>query len=104
MRLVLSPGYLFPSCDRWPMLRFFGAMRFRRPREDDAGVEHYRAAELRIRSAAPLRLQVDGEPVHLGDDRENRFVCVPKAVRVLWNRSAVEAEAAARESAGGVFK
>lgn len=84
--------HLFPSCDLWPMLRFFASVRYRRPREDDPGVEHYRVSEVTVRSKHPLWLQVDGEPLHIGDDREFHFVCIPNAVRVLWNAKAAAGE------------
>lgn len=90
-------AHLFESCKLWPMLRFFSTMRYRRPRQDDPGVEHFRVTELTVRSDQRLLLQVDGEPVHLGDDREFAFVCVPKAIQVLWNREAVLKAAQAQE-------
>lgn len=78
-------SHLFPSNRLWPMLRFFASVRYRRPKEDDPGVEHYRVTEAVVRSDRPLRLQVDGEPLHVGDDRELHFTCIPNAIQVLWN-------------------
>lgn len=79
-------AHLFSKGSLWPMIRFFASVRYRRPREGDPGVEHYRVSEVIVRSKVPLLVQIDGEPLHIGDDRNFHFVCIPNEIRVLWQK------------------
>lgn len=82
-------AHLFESCSLWPMLRYFAAMRLRQAAPETPDVEQFRVSELEVRSDRPLYLQVDGEPIHIGNDEHFRFHCMPKAIQVLWNRERV---------------
>jgi diacylglycerol kinase family enzyme len=46
-------------------------------------VVHDMTTEFTLRSERPMFLQLDGEPVSLGDNREYRFRCLPGAVKML---------------------
>jgi diacylglycerol kinase family enzyme len=66
-----------------PMIEWGARAMARAPQSLRQDVERHKSAGFVIRSADPLFLQMDGEPVHLGDDREFRFTCLPGATKVL---------------------
>ncbi|MBX7245432.1 MAG: hypothetical protein K1X53_08025 [Candidatus Sumerlaeaceae bacterium] len=50
------------------------------------GVEHHEFSRMRVRGAERLHLQLDGDAVSLGADRDYVFEVLPGAVQVLLNR------------------
>lgn len=77
--------YLFRQRRLWPMLAWCARLGFGPCRSSRLlrYVGHHLVTEFTVKSEAPMFLQIDGEAMHLDDDREFRFTCLPGAVKLL---------------------
>ncbi len=66
-----------------PIARWIGHRLAGLPGPSPDAVAGFAVRRFTLEAQAPLRVQLDGEPVHLGDDRRLEFECLPGAVRML---------------------
>lgn len=65
-----------------PILGWSARAAFGKAGESPA-VGHRLVSSFHLTSSQPLFIQLDGEPIHLGDDRSIDFQCLPGAARIL---------------------